>query len=273
MPVLKRFNPSIVETLGRQADILREDNAWLEQMTADQLKRLARETMNGELLMDRDSLIALPTALQRRLVRAAIQRTTGLPKGPTFTAVRAILSRVVHGRSGSSLTLQRSLVSREYDRLRFSRNPPRAHAASQPETFELALTVPSSLSWPPTGQLIQTGLVHSGSSDLLDVAHRSRNMAMLDADCVTMKLIVRCWKPGDVFQPLGMGGRRKKLQDYFSDTKVPRKERMRVPLVVAPEGIVWVGGHRGDHRFRMTSMTKRVLTIRLIETANAQETS
>jgi tRNA(Ile)-lysidine synthase len=62
-----------------------------------------------------------------------------------------------------------------------------------------------------------------------------------------------------------MGGHRKKLQDYFSDLKLPRHERSRIPLIVAPEGIVWVCCHRTDDRFRPTSATKRRLLITLID--------
>jgi tRNA(Ile)-lysidine synthase len=36
----------------------------------------------------------------------------------------------------------------------------------------------------------------------------------------------------------------KKLQDFFTDTQVPRDERDTVPLFVSPRGIVWVGGLR-----------------------------
>jgi len=76
---------------------------------------------------------------------------------------------------------------------------------------------------------------------------------------------VRCWSPGDGFQPLGMHGRRKKLQDLFADLKIPRHARRRIPVIVAPEGIVWIAGHRIDHRFRITSDTTRLLRLRLID--------
>ena len=90
---------------------------------------------------------------------------------------------------------------------------------------------------------------------------------MFDADRFTMELLVRSWRPGDVFQPLGMGGRRKKLQDYFADIKLPREERSRVPLMAAPEGILWVAGHRPDHRFYATTSTKSTLVAELLDCA------
>ena len=53
---------------------------------------------------------------------------------------------------------------------------------------------------------------------------------------------------GDRFRPLGMGGRRKKLQDVLVDRKVAREERDSLPLVVdSADKIVWVVG-RGRGR-------------------------
>lgn len=89
--------------------------------------------------------------------------------------------------------------------------------------------------------------------------------AMVDADRLTLTLDVRGWRRGDRFCPLGLGGRQKKLQDLFTDRRVPRDPRHRVPLVVAPEGIVWVVGHHLDHRFRVTDSTTRVLRLTVSE--------
>lgn len=45
------------------------------------------------------------------------------------------------------------------------------------------------------------------------------------------KLFVRGWKPGDRFRPLGLKGS-KKLQDLFTDLKIPRADRNSVPIIV-----------------------------------------
>lgn len=46
------------------------------------------------------------------------------------------------------------------------------------------------------------------------------------------RLWVRAWRPGDRIHPLGLGGRSKKLQDVWTDAKVPRALRRGWPLVV-----------------------------------------
>jgi tRNA(Ile)-lysidine synthase len=50
-------------------------------------------------------------------------------------------------------------------------------------------------------------------------------------------LAVRGWRPGD-----RLAGRRKKLQDVFTDAKIPRAERQQWPLVVRADEVVAVPG-------------------------------
>jgi tRNA(Ile)-lysidine synthase len=60
---------------------------------------------------------------------------------------------------------------------------------------------------------------------------------------------VRTWRPGDRIRPVGLGGS-KSLQDLFTDRKVPREQRARVPVVTSGGEIAWVGGLAASERFR-----------------------
>jgi tRNA(Ile)-lysidine synthase len=76
-------------------------------------------------------------------------------------------------------------------------------------------------------------------------------------------LVVRSRRPGDIFRPLGLHGR-KKLQDFFVDAKVRRAERDTVPVVVDSKGqIVWVAGWSVAEEFRVTDRTKAVVILKL----------
>ncbi|MEJ5349274.1 MAG: tRNA lysidine(34) synthetase TilS [Desulfosoma sp.] len=84
--------------------------------------------------------------------------------------------------------------------------------------------------------------------------------AVMDADTLRWPLVVRSFEPGDRFRPVGARGS-KKLQDFFTDAKVPRSARRRVPLVCDQEKICWVVGHRLDDRVKVTERTQRILKI------------
>ena len=91
---------------------------------------------------------------------------------------------------------------------------------------------------------------------------------LVDASLVGPELTVRQWRPGDRFHPLGAPGTRK-LQDYFTDTGVPRHRRSTVPVVEAGNRIVWVAGHRLDDRFKIRPSTTRVLRLTMTPVSRA----
>ncbi len=272
LPTLRRWNPAIVEVLRRQADILREEDRWLEERTTDHAARLTSALGQDAVVLDREGLLALPLALQRRVVRRLIRRVGGTARGPSFGAVSAVLERIARGASGSELTVQGITVGRVYETIIFRPLGRDMAVGEFPESTGrwvpaagIPMVVPSTLSWSPTGQLLRVSYRPAVDTDRSLRQTASRMTALLDMDRFTGDLRVRTWRPGDAFQPLGMGGRRKKLQDFFSDMKVPRAERHRVPLLATSEGILWVAGYRADHRFRVTRSTRRILVAELAD--------
>ena len=58
------------------------------------------------------------------------------------------------------------------------------------------------------------------------------------------ELAVRAWEPGDTIVPFGMRGKRK-LQDLFTDAKVPKAKRKLWPVLTLSDGAIgWVPGIR-----------------------------
>jgi tRNA(Ile)-lysidine synthase len=86
-------------------------------------------------------------------------------------------------------------------------------------------------------------------------------IACLDLDELHFPLIIRRWMHGDYFFPLGMN-QIKKLSDFFVDEKVPVPEKEGAWIMASGKKIVWIMGYRIDHRFRITSGTRRILRLR-----------
>ena len=63
----------------------------------------------------------------------------------------------------------------------------------------------------------------------------------------------------------------KKLQDFFTDRKTARHQREEIPLLVAPEGILWVVGMRQDERFVVRRGTINCLVVSLSNRASEKE--
>ena len=68
---------------------------------------------------------------------------------------------------------------------------------------------------------------------------------------VTWPLKIRKTQAGDHFQPLGMGGKSKKLQDYFVDLKLDQHEKLMVNVLESNAHIIWVIGKRLDERAKI----------------------
>jgi tRNA(Ile)-lysidine synthase len=83
-----------------------------------------------------------------------------------------------------------------------------------------------------------------------------------DADKIENKIILRHWRAGDRFQPIGLKSAAK-LQDLFTNAKISRERRRDLILAETARGeIFWVEGLRISENFKITPQTKKHLIWR-----------
>ncbi len=249
----------VVPGLVRASDLLAADGELLQRITTERFYPRAAGSSDGAPELSLDALEALHVAAARRVIRMAYKHVCGTTEGLSADQVERVLDLARRGRTGGQVVLPGGCeVTRGYRTLAFARTD--SEAGGQPaEACEVELAVPG-----------RTRIEWAGL-ELEAALHRRKEVgewpqtgseALLDADIAGTRLTARPVRAGDRFQPLGLAGT-KKLQDFLVDEKVPRSARQRMVLVTRPDGIVlWLVGHRLDHRARVRPETERVLWLR-----------
>jgi tRNA(Ile)-lysidine synthase len=271
LPIIMRLAPAAVRVLQRQADLLREDEEYLEQITNKLMHALVNHDSGGVQRVDRQAFLELPVALQRRLVRTVLRTYDEEGRASSLRVVESVRRVLLKGRYGARLFLKQALVTLDQGLVQFSPGAGRDHRhetdSGQGKRETLALPVPSTVYWSRTKQQIHVQLMTRRGAQEVGRAP-SQGLALFDADRFSEPLLIRAWQAGDRFSPHGMKGKSKKLQDFFTDRKIARHERGKIPLLVAPEGILWVVGMRQDERFIVRGGTTRCLVVSVCNRAS-----
>lgn len=87
---------------------------------------------------------------------------------------------------------------------------------------------------------------------------KNHQVGQFDLDKLSFPLVLRKWKTGDFFYPLGMNMKKKMVSDYFIDEKFSIFDKENTWLLCSEQQIIWVVGHRMDERFKISHSTENV---------------
>ena len=256
----EHFSPAITDVLARSAAIARDDDSWIDDAANAALERIVQCTEGG-LDVDAALLTVEPPAIARRVARNALERAGERRVG--FGHVER-LRRLADagGNAPASADFPGCRVERHGSTLRLRGRLGRAALDEVSPGFECSLAVPGEV------EIAETGLRITAERGRRPARLVARgDVVALPAGRISAPLTVRSRRPGDAFRPLGLGGRSKKLQDFFVDRKVPRDRRGTLPLVVdARLGIVWVAGYGVSEDARMIDADEAVIILKIVKT-------
>ena len=219
----EHFSPAVTDALARGAAIARDDADWLDDAAnaaAAEIVQYKEEPLDaggdfagGSFEVDAARLAAAHPALARRVALHVLERAGGRRVG--FDHVERLRRLAeAEGKAPVAADFPGCRVERRRTMLGFTRR--RGRRAAGAEGYEYPLAAPGAVEISEAGLRITAE--HGGRPARL-VARGG--VVALPAARITLPLTVRSWRPGDVFRPLGLGGRRKKVQDFFVDRKVP----------------------------------------------------
>jgi len=248
--IQERVDVKLKQRLGQQAQMMRDEEVLLTELTKQKLSEVRR--LRG---LSRSLLLAQPIAMQRRLLRLWIAELRGNLRGIDFVHIDELLSLLKDGSPQSRLAIPGGWeLAREYDDvklLRWSRN-------LQRPCFSYELIAGKTLKIAEAGVEIRSEFVKAP----LEQYPADLSEAVFDCDALTEPLTVRNFRHGDYFQPLGMTGH-KKLKDLFIEKKVGLSIRANLPLLVLQNEVLWVPGYGRSAVAKVTAGSAMILRLKL----------
>ena len=262
LPLLReRFNPAIQDALTRAATILGDEDAWLASLSAEILGDCRERLPSGSdrLLIDRLSIV--PAAARRRVLRQWLVAGGVDGETLTFEGIEAIDHLVLRPRGSGRAAGAGWAVERRYNGLHLLTSCDDAGV----EAFRGRLALRGETLVSAAGIRAWAGCGNSIIRDRSSCPGALPAAASLDRAAIGRKaLFVRSWRPGDRMQPLGQSGSQK-LQDIFVNSKIPRRQRGRIPIVECAGEIIWLPGYRVARGWEVKAEGRPTLELRLSE--------
>lgn len=140
---------------------------------------------------------------------------------------------------------------RSFDWLRLA--PPGTYAAERRD-FQVVLTVPGEYRAPGAGWVVSLETTGAESG------YNKRESA-LDWGRISCELVLRYWRPGDQYRPVGHTNR-KKIKILFQECRIPLWRRRQWPVITCGEDIVWAARFGAAAEYAATAEARNVLKIR-----------
>lgn len=289
LPLLKARNPLLVQTVCKIADLITDEDDYLEAKAARKLRQITLRKSESLLVLDALKLSSTDVVIARRVVRVVARQL--IPEAwLEFRHVDAVLEAVAAGAGVANLP--QNLEARvRLGTVTFSFTGAARSAAGvddvttsnkTPGTLHVTATLGEHLAVPGTLELADGRVL---SARILPVEHGFDVVSyatthsqewlgesvLLDAQACGVdpihggSLWVSGLEAGDTMQPLGMHGQSKKISDLLGEAGVPVESRSMMPIVRTNiRGyVVWVAGIRPDERVKCTQNTKHLLELNI----------
>jgi tRNA(Ile)-lysidine synthase len=255
LPLLrKQYQPGLDRVVLRLMEIAGAESAFVSD-AADRFRhgRNRRFTkVRNELAASAGDFSDLPVALQRKVLQ---QQLAGLGLQPEFELIEGLRREPARELSvGAGLRVSRDAAGKVHRReelagefdpseMTVKLSSPAGRAQFGPGIFRWRLELMRIFRRPPKPAAVRSSAARE----------------YFDADKVGGEIVLRHWRPGDRFQPIGLKSVAK-LQDLFVNAKIPASRRRQLVLAATKAGdIFWVDGLRIGEQFKLTPQTRRKL--------------
>ncbi len=246
IPLIKeKLNPDFDKSILNSSTSFRNISSFIDKNLSNELKLIA-EYKEGQLLISIKKIAGASEEIKSYLLKLAVENNFSVQL--TFADYRSIVS-LIKKETGKKVNLSNSLTAfKEKDFIIIFKGS---------KTKELKpLTVNEEHSVKVDEKIISI----KRKENVPVKFSGSRLKEYISADKLSENYIIRRWKNGDKFYPLGLRGT-KKVSDFLNEQKISSLKR-REQLVLTNRGqIVWVIGLRLDERFKINNKTQKVVEL------------
>ena len=240
IPLLKEINPSIETTLNETAERFSGFNEIVSEYISG---------ISDSMVQQKDQFITFNiSALKNYLYNKVILFELFKPYGIT-SALLSDLVKVIKGKTGGLIITGTHRIIKNRKEIIVSDeeiNNETSYTIENIQDFRFFPGIASARS-----------IIIAENFEISSDPH----IACIDSQKVSFPFIIRKWKAGDHFYPLGMN-QKKKLSDYFIDNKYSKFDKENIFILESGGKIVWIIGDRIDDRFKITASTNRGLLLK-----------
>ncbi|MEK3750758.1 tRNA lysidine(34) synthetase TilS [Paenibacillus sp. FSL E2-8871] len=268
LPFLERYNGRVRQSLVQLAEIAGAEDEYMEASAVKCFEELVSEG-EGKYTFNRASFAAIPSALQRRLIKLILNYLSADLSALDFSKIESVRRGTLQSYPTTwSLDLGGGLTCvRQYDIILFSSKP-----AQQQASYTYRLFLPDSeLKLEEIGKVMSMAVLER-ENFFVQGEDYGKMSAWFDRDELVFPLTIRSRLPGDTIRVMGLNGS-KKVKDIYIDDKIPAAERSMIPLVCDGLGnIVWIPGVRRSMHAAVGRQTTSILLLSLAELDDREET-
>jgi len=267
IPLLeKEYNSSVRKNLSTLRAIVQDEYNFLEEITKKYYSRLLKEQNPQNIILDINQLLKLPTGLQRRIIREALNRLQNHLQNIQFKHIENIRELCLTDKGEKYLNLSQGIqIRKSYQALefRYKKQVDKIWNNKQNNILEFKLPLCREEKYPSLGIKIKSQKYNISPAAFSEcIKNKEKEQAYFDYDKLELPLKIRNRRQGDRFKPLNCNYF-KKIKSYFIDLKIPLHERDNVLFVVDKlDRIVWIIGYQVDDRFKITKQSKEILNIK-----------
>lgn len=258
--IRENFGADMVDSLCRLSAHAAQDNSFLDACAQNAYEDMICMKGTGMIELRADKLLLLDPSIRSRVFKLALIHTAGSSAGFGSIHYRSLSELVIKGRTGGQAELPggiRAIYSYGILKITDSGVVPVNFA---PVRFCRTLDIPGTVFIAELDAEVTTTVLSDFNIDNYRSLGYNPFMQFFDYVKLNKGMNIRNRQEGDVFKPFLSNGT-KKLKEYFIDSKIPREQRGRIPLLCTGHEVVWVIGDKISDKFKVTENTKSVIKI------------